>query len=60
MRTTNKEIKMTIEKLDNDIANIIDMLEEIAQNELSEKDEEDVFFFIDELENLRGVINEDS
>ena len=60
MNTDNKELKETIKKLDSNISSIIERLEDIAQEELNEADEEDIFFFIDELENLRGVINEDN
>lgn len=47
-----------LEKLDSSLAQIIDELEDEKQNQTDYEDEEVAQDFIDELEAIRGVIND--
>jgi len=47
-----------LEKLDSQLANTIDELEDERDNQTDDEDSEAVQDFIDELEAIRGTINE--
>ena len=47
-----------LEELDSKLASIIDQLEDEKQNQADDEDEDWCQDFIDELESIRGVIND--